>query len=249
MDDPHLAPGDALERVRPLVLVVDDEPDVIETLRELLRREFEVLGTTDPDEALALLAERDVALVLTDQRMPKRSGVELLARAAALSPQTVRVLFTGYSDIDAVIRAVNQGRIYRYVAKPWRPEELLEIVRESTRDYHLVEENRRLSRRLRTVAAASATAAADLERLEGEAGELAGQNEVLRAALVDLQESHWHLRRLQELLPMCMVCRKVRTGEEYWESVERYLLENSDFLTHGLCPECLATMEAGLDEG
>jgi hypothetical protein len=66
--------------------------------------------------------------------------------------------------------------------------------------------------------------------------------------LEDLRASHWHLRRLQELLPICVYCRKVRTGDDYWQSVEAYLQENSDFLTHGICPECLAKVDRELEE-
>jgi response regulator RpfG family c-di-GMP phosphodiesterase len=232
---------------RPTILIVDDERAVLESLSELLRRECRVLVTTDPDEAVNLVVSEDVALVLSDQRMPRQTGVELLARVAAVSPQTVRVLFTGYADIDAVIQGVNDGHIYRYLTKPWEPEDMLGLVRESTRDYSLASENSRLSAELAALSAERAALATDLERTAYTIDGLAERNEQLRAALADLRDSHWHLRRLRELLPMCASCHKVRTGDEYWQNVQQYLLENADFLTHGLCPQCLAVYEAGLD--
>jgi hypothetical protein len=82
-----------------------------------------------------------------------------------------------------------------------------------------------------------------LSRLNSRVAELARENAKksaeLEKSLSDLVDSHWHLRRLQELLPICAYCGKVRTGEDYWQSVQRYLQENADFLTHGICPDCL----------
>jgi hypothetical protein len=80
------------------------------------------------------------------------------------------------------------------------------------------------------------------------ARENAKRNAALEKALADLSASHWHLRRLQELLPICSYCGKVRTGEDYWQSVEAYLAENADFLTHGVCPDCLAKVNLEMEE-
>jgi hypothetical protein len=91
-----------------------------------------------------------------------------------------------------------------------------------------------------------------LVKLSGRVSELARENAkrnaALEKALADLSASHWHLRRLQELLPICSYCGKVRTGEDYWQSVEAYLAENADFLTHGVCPDCLAKVNLEMEE-
>jgi hypothetical protein len=91
-----------------------------------------------------------------------------------------------------------------------------------------------------------------LLKLNSRVSELARENTkksaALEKALADLRSSHWHLRRLKELLPICSYCGKVRTGEDYWQSVEAYLAENADFLTHGVCPECLAKLDLELEE-
>ena len=235
---------------RPKVLVVDDDADVLESLVELLRRDYEVIGTTDPSEALAVLKrDREIALLLSDQRMPGKTGVELLAEAAESSPETVRMLFTGYSDIAAVIAAINGGRVFRYITKPWDSQELLANVRAAVSTFAIAKENVRLTAELQQAVDDVLSERERAERLQSEELDLNRRNETLGRALEDLRASHWHLRRLQELLPICSYCGKVRTGEDYWQSVEAYLAENSDFLTHGICPECMADVERGLEAG
>src|ERR1700722_15559118 len=108
---------------RPPVLVVDDEPRILDSVRELLSESFEVVSSTDPLTALDLLRKARFAVILADQRMPGLSGDEFLARAQGLSDAT-RILVTGYIDIDALIRAVNVGQIHTYVSKPWDPAQL-----------------------------------------------------------------------------------------------------------------------------
>jgi two-component system cell cycle sensor histidine kinase PleC len=108
---------------RPAVLVVDDEPRILESLRDLLSESFEVVSSTDPLTALDILRHVRFAVILADQRMPGLTGDEFLARAQTLSDAT-RVLVTGYADIDALIRAVNDGQIHTYVSKPWEPAQL-----------------------------------------------------------------------------------------------------------------------------
>ena len=126
--------------------MVDDDRDVLDSLVELLRRDYDVISTSDPTEAASILqADQGLALVLTDQRMPGKTGVELLAEAARRNPEAVRMLFTGYSDISAVIAAINDGFVYRYITKPWEPEELLANVAAAVRTYAVAAENVRLT--------------------------------------------------------------------------------------------------------
>ena len=113
------------------ILVVDDEADVVESIRELLRLDYRVLVATRASEAMSILDARPVDVVMTDQRMPEMTGVELLHHVRETQPDTVRLLFTGYADVRAVIDAINRGNIYRYITKPWDPEELQGIVRDA----------------------------------------------------------------------------------------------------------------------
>jgi len=129
---------------RHTVLVVDDEPDVVKSVQDLLRLDYRVLGATRPDDALNLLTTNNVHIVLSDQRMPDMSGVEFLTRVRNEHPQAVRLLFTGYADIKAVIDAINEGHVYRYVAKPWESDELMAVVRAAADRYELARERERL---------------------------------------------------------------------------------------------------------
>lgn len=129
---------------RHTVLVVDDEPDVIQSVKDLLRLEYNVLGATRASDAMRLLGEHEVHVVMTDQRMPEMTGVEFLHRICDAHPDVVRLLFTGYADLPAVIDAINRGSVYRYITKPWDPEELQSVIREACLRYELVAERRRL---------------------------------------------------------------------------------------------------------
>ena len=105
---------------KPSILIVDDEVEVLNSLADLLRKDFHVFATSDVDEAQRLLISHErFSLVISDQRMPMLTGAELLTRVAKIRPDTARILLTGYADIDAVIEAVNQGQIVQYITKPW----------------------------------------------------------------------------------------------------------------------------------
>jgi signal transduction histidine kinase len=123
-------------------MVVDDEPEVLRSVHDLFRRDYRVLTYTRASEALAALDEVDVPVVLTDQRMPGMSGVEFLRNVQKRRPDTTRLLFTGYSDIKAVIDAINEGHVFRYITKPWNPEELEAAIRQAIEHHELIVERR-----------------------------------------------------------------------------------------------------------
>src|ERR671938_250642 len=106
------------------ILIVDDEPANLRLLERLFRRDYAVVAAPSGGEALRLLEQHDVALLITDQRMPGMTGIELLKRTAALRPHMVRIILTGYTDMEALVDAINCGQVYRYVAKPWNNEDL-----------------------------------------------------------------------------------------------------------------------------
>jgi DNA-binding NtrC family response regulator len=126
------------------ILVVDDEPDILFSLRALLRREFEVYTAEGGAQALEVLREHPVHVIMTDQRMPEMTGVELLSRVQGDCPQAVRMIFTGYADIKAVIDAINRGHIYRYLTKPWDPDELRAVLHQACGHYEQIAERQRL---------------------------------------------------------------------------------------------------------
>jgi len=129
---------------------VDDEPDVVKSVQDLLRLDYKVLGATRANDALVLLNKEIVDVIMTDQRMPEMSGVEFLRKAREQHPDAIRLLFTGYADIRAVIDAINQGNVYRYITKPWDPEELQTVIREACERHDLLAERQKLLEELRT---------------------------------------------------------------------------------------------------
>ncbi|MBI3824001.1 MAG: response regulator [Planctomycetes bacterium] len=131
------------------LLVVDDEPDVGDSVHDLLRREFNVLKARSAEEGLKLMRDNEVHIIMTDQRMPKVTGVELLKSIRAGHPQAIRMLFTGYADIDSVIAAINQGHIFKFLKKPWQPNDLEEAVREAAAEYDRLVEHAETMEKLR----------------------------------------------------------------------------------------------------
>ena len=116
------------------LLIVDDEPNILNALSRLLRREgFQILTATSPLDAFEHLAKQPVHVILSDQRMPDMSGTEFFARVRQLYPETIRIVLTGYTDLDSVTGAINRGAIYKFLTKPWDDDQLREEIREAFR--------------------------------------------------------------------------------------------------------------------
>ncbi|ADH84997.1 HD domain-containing phosphohydrolase [Desulfurivibrio alkaliphilus] len=141
------AAGGPKEAAGGFVLFVDDEDNILRALRRLFQEEkFEVVTATSGEEALEIISRRDdCAVIVSDQRMPGLSGVETLARVRKQAPLILRLLLTGYADIEAAMDSINRGGVFRYITKPWQDEELLQTVRHAHQHHHLVKENLRLS--------------------------------------------------------------------------------------------------------
>ena len=122
------------------ILLVDDEKDNLQALQRLLRGHFDVTVTHSPIEALQLISGQTFNVIVSDQRMPSMSGVELLEKAKKLSPHSTRILLTGYTDIESVIDSINRGHIYRYIAKPWDPEELKITLKQANESFRMRQE-------------------------------------------------------------------------------------------------------------
>jgi len=137
------------------ILIVDDEPANLRALARLFRDGCEVLTAGAGSEALKLLQQHEVALLITDQRMPEMTGIELLKQTVALRPRMVRIILTGYTDIEALVEAINCGEVYRYVTKPWNNDDLqltvkraLELFETNKKRAELQSANERLSSRI-----------------------------------------------------------------------------------------------------
>src|SRR5512139_2325681 len=120
------------------ILVVDDEPASVNLLRITLGMDFTVHTATDGEAALEVLAAQpDIGVAIIDQRMPGMSGTELIQRTVEPYPHLIRIILTGYTDIESLIQAINAGRVYRYLTKPWNRDELLATVRQGLEVWRL----------------------------------------------------------------------------------------------------------------
>ena len=130
------------------LLVVDDEQDNLDAFRFNFKRSFNIQSVDNGEEALQLLKKSDFAVIVTDQRMPKMTGLELLKRAQEIRPDAVGIILTAYTDVDVLMEAINQGTIYRYITKPWDAKEVRGILIHALERFHLLRENRRLTTQL-----------------------------------------------------------------------------------------------------
>jgi len=129
------------------ILIVDDEDSILRSLNRLFRKEnYRIVTADSGSEGLRLIGEAPTpfSLIISDQRMPEMTGDQFLAEARKIAPDTMRVLLTGYADVDSIIEAINKGGIHRYFTKPWKDEDLLLQVRQVLEQYSLIQENRRL---------------------------------------------------------------------------------------------------------
>jgi response regulator RpfG family c-di-GMP phosphodiesterase len=198
---------------RPRMLFIDDEEINRSNFLETFGDEYEILLAGSGEEALEIMArESNLALILSDQRMPGISGAEVLAQARELAPKAERIMITGYSEPDDIMAAINQGQVYRYILKPWTSGELRIAIIHAVERHQLKEENLAL-----------------LLALEKKNFEL---EELVRARTMEL-------KNLQSLLPICSYCRKIRDDKNAWHELETYLHQHTDIIfTHGICPHC-----------
>ena len=123
------------------MLVVDDEPDNLDLLYRTFRRDFEVLKAESGIQALEVLAaEGEVAVIISDQRMPEMKGTEFLSRTVPKFPDTMRIILTGFTDVEDLVEAINSGQVYKYITKPWDPNELKAVVQRAAETYELLKQ-------------------------------------------------------------------------------------------------------------
>lgn len=128
------------------ILIVDDEESILSALSRLFRREdFEIVTANSAEKGLSILENEEISLIISDNRMPAISGVEFLARSKGIAPDAVRIMLTGYADLEASIDAINKGEVYRFITKPWNDGELKVIVRQSLEVRNLKKHNKSLT--------------------------------------------------------------------------------------------------------
>lgn len=137
-----------MDKINKNILFVDDEEQNLVTFRASFRRDFNVYTACSAAEAIELMRLRTIPVILTDQRMPEMTGVQLLEKVIMEFPSSIRMIVTGYSDMDAIIQGVNNGHIFQYITKPWNEHEMRTVISNALNHYHLQKENLQLLTRL-----------------------------------------------------------------------------------------------------
>src|SRR5689334_16473558 len=179
-----MSPHSELDFTRFPVLVVDDEQDNLDAFRFVFRKSFTLTYAQGGDQALSLIETFDPAVIVTDQRMPGMSGIDVLKNATKKRPDAVGVLLTAYTDLPVLLEAINSGAVYRYVQKPWDSKELAVVLKQSIERFHTLRENRRLREQL-------ARYAGYLEAEQRDPidfGELAAESAPMRAAAGQIEQ-------------------------------------------------------------
>lgn len=130
------------------VLVVDDEQDSLDLLQRTLRKDWMVFTAKSGEAALRILETNEISLIVADQKMPEMTGTELFQKTSEIRPDVIRIVLTGYTDVQDLIDAINAGQVYRYLTKPWKPEEIKTTIKQALETLDLTKENERLMEEL-----------------------------------------------------------------------------------------------------
>lgn len=172
------------------LLFVDDEPSILSALRRLFRPHgYRILVAEGGAAGLALLEQESVDLIISDMRMPEMDGATFLKQACQRWPNTIRILLTGYADVSSTVAAINEGEIYRYIAKPWDDEEIVKIVADALERQRLESENRRLTALTQAQNEELKTLNSSLEQ------KVAERTAELRQALSFVEQAHGELKK------------------------------------------------------
>lgn len=183
------------------LLIVDDEPYILPVLSALVAAHFEVYTATDAEAAQTVFSRHPIDLILTDQKMPRQTGIQLLEWVREHHPRTVRLLMSGYAELDDAIDAINRGQVYHYLQKPWRAEELMQVLRNGAEKRLLEHSRDQLLNQLQQLNSELEQRVLDRTRALQEANQLLEQRarELERLALTDPLTGLLNRRAMEEL--------------------------------------------------
>ena len=212
------------------ILYIDDEKDNLTVFYSTFRRHFEVHLASSGKEGLELMKKHDMHLVIADQRMPEMTGIEFLEKIIPEYPDCVRMVLTGYSDVEAIIQAINKGRVYRYITKPWQKDELKITIEQALETYQLKRQNRKLVTDLQE---ANQTLEKKVKERTREITDSIEYASRIQNALLPPQ------KELDALLPSYFILNKPRnivSGDYYWvaRKEKKVVVAVADCTGHGV---------------
>ena len=221
----------------PPILYVDDEQDNLTVFNSAFRRDYEVHLATSGAEGLEILKKHEIQLIITDQRMPEMTGIQFLEKIIPEYPDCIRMILTGFSDIEAIIQAINTGRVYRYITKPWSKEELKMNIDKALETYHLREQNRQPIEDLKEANQTLEQKVIDRTR------KIEAQNQEITCSIQYASKIQHALlppdEELKKLLPSYFVLSKPRdivSGDYYWLATknDKVIIAVADCTGHGV---------------
>jgi len=224
-------------RSLPPILYVDDEQDNLTVFNSAFRRDYDVYLAKSGVEGLEILKKHQIQLIITDQRMPEMTGIQFLERIIPEYPDCIRMILTGFSDIEAIIQAINTGRVYRYITKPWSREELKINIDKALETYHLREQNRQLIEDLKQANQTLEQKVIDrTQKIEAQHKEITCSIQYARKiqnALLPTNEE------LKKLIPSNFILSKPKdivSGDYYWlaHKDDKVILAVADCTGHGV---------------
>src|SRR4030043_1335488 len=221
----------------PPILYVDDEEDNLTVFNSAFRRDYEVYLAKSGQEGLEIIKKHQIQLIITDQRMPEMTGIQFLEKVIPDYPDCIRMVLTGFSDVEAIIQAINKGRVYRYITKPWNKEELKITIDRALEAYNLKQQNKDLIASLKEAN----------ENLEQKVIERTKQIELQKREITDsihyasrIQNALLPLKEdLDNLLPSYFILNKPRdivSGDYYWlaHKDNKVIVAVADCTGHGV---------------
>jgi sigma-B regulation protein RsbU (phosphoserine phosphatase) len=219
------------------ILYVDDEEDNLTVFNSTFRRDYEIHLAKSGNEGLEILKKHPIQLIITDQRMPEMTGIQFLERIIPDYPNCIRMILTGFSDIEAIIQSINTGRVYRYITKPWNKEELKINIDKALETYHLREQNRKLIEELKD---ANQTLE---QKVIDRTQKIESQNKEITSSILYARRIQHALlptsMELKKLLPSNFILSKPRdivSGDYYWVAAkdDKIIIAVSDCTGHGV---------------